>query len=152
MWLCVYSDMLFKCLLDCGTCMLMLIVFCFFSSRRRHTRCALVTGVQTCALPISDAQIEEAIDNGGVMDGVQIAPAVLTQEKTRRVQAAIDQAEVTEFETTPLQAAKNAYSMANYARTTALKADSIFGPTTITRKRAAKAQSVPVRVDIGDRR
>src|SRR3546814_7611506 len=31
-----------------------LIHFCFFffSSRRRHTRCALVTGVQTCALPI----------------------------------------------------------------------------------------------------
>src|SRR3546814_5234328 len=27
-------------------------VFFFFSSRRRHTRCALVTGVQTCALPI----------------------------------------------------------------------------------------------------
>src|SRR3546814_1886775 len=27
---------------------------CFFSSRRRHTRCALVTGVQTCALPICD--------------------------------------------------------------------------------------------------
>src|SRR3546814_7989756 len=26
--------------------------FLFFSSRRRHTRCALVTGVQTCALPI----------------------------------------------------------------------------------------------------
>src|SRR3546814_3119693 len=25
----------------------------FFSSRRRHTRCALVTGVQTCALPIT---------------------------------------------------------------------------------------------------
>src|SRR3546814_7164747 len=32
----------------------MLFDFCvvFFSSRRRHTRCALVTGVQTCALPI----------------------------------------------------------------------------------------------------
>src|SRR3546814_5403612 len=27
----------------------------FFSSRRRHTRCALVTGVQTCALPILTA-------------------------------------------------------------------------------------------------
>src|SRR3546814_3127027 len=26
--------------------------FFFFASRRRHTRCALVTGVQTCALPI----------------------------------------------------------------------------------------------------
>src|SRR3546814_7425737 len=32
----------------CSVC----IIF-FFSSRRRHTRCALVTGVQTCALPIS---------------------------------------------------------------------------------------------------
>src|SRR3546814_14792688 len=31
--------------------------FCFFfSSRRRHTRCALVTGVQTCALPILSTQ------------------------------------------------------------------------------------------------
>src|SRR3546814_4898741 len=29
----------------------MMLLF-FFSSRRRHTRCALVTGVQTCALPI----------------------------------------------------------------------------------------------------
>src|SRR3546814_8133477 len=29
------------------------LLFFFFSSRRRHTRCALVTGVQTCALPIS---------------------------------------------------------------------------------------------------
>src|SRR3546814_4668012 len=28
----------------------------FFSSRRRHTRCALVTGVQTCALPIFGCQ------------------------------------------------------------------------------------------------
>src|SRR3546814_10093575 len=31
--------------LSCAVCF-------FFSSRRRHTRCALVTGVQTCALPI----------------------------------------------------------------------------------------------------
>src|SRR3546814_9993379 len=30
-----------------------IVFFFFFSSRRRHTRCALVTGVQTCALPIS---------------------------------------------------------------------------------------------------
>src|SRR3546814_5207151 len=32
----------------------------FFSSRRRHTRCALVTGVQTCALPISFEQLISA--------------------------------------------------------------------------------------------
>src|SRR3546814_5500854 len=40
----------------CGSVRLqdgILISDLFFSSRRRHTRCALVTGVQTCALPIS---------------------------------------------------------------------------------------------------
>src|SRR3546814_4881714 len=37
-----------------GIYVVICFVYCFFfSSRRRHTRCALVTGVQTCALPIS---------------------------------------------------------------------------------------------------
>src|SRR3546814_7889803 len=36
----------------CILLMLFFFLFFFFSSRRRHTRCALVTGVQTCALPI----------------------------------------------------------------------------------------------------
>src|SRR3546814_10601219 len=43
------------------------VLFSFvFSSRRRHTRCALVTGVQTCALPISAliGQVLDVIDNG----------------------------------------------------------------------------------------
>src|SRR3546814_3442796 len=35
-----------------GVLIVVLCFFFFFSSRRRHTRCALVTGVQTCALPI----------------------------------------------------------------------------------------------------
>src|SRR3546814_5908212 len=38
------------CVISSVLCLLVLL-FCF-SSRRRHTRCALVTGVQTCALPI----------------------------------------------------------------------------------------------------
>src|SRR3546814_10168655 len=37
--------------------MCLLLCLFFFSSRRRHTRCALVTGVQTCALPISEKLI-----------------------------------------------------------------------------------------------
>src|SRR3546814_1525219 len=38
-------------------------MFClFFSSRRRHTRCALVTGVQTCALPISARYVVQLQD------------------------------------------------------------------------------------------
>src|SRR3546814_7971941 len=44
-------------LLVISSCVIIISVyfcFCFFfSSRRRHTICALVTGVQTCALPIS---------------------------------------------------------------------------------------------------
>src|SRR3546814_6109249 len=35
-----------------------LCFFFFFSSRRRHTICALVTGVQTCALPIWQLRLE----------------------------------------------------------------------------------------------
>src|SRR3546814_17339962 len=34
----------------------------FFSSRRRHTRCALVTGVQTCALPICEQELLAHLD------------------------------------------------------------------------------------------
>src|SRR3546814_6127484 len=39
-------------------------VFVCFSSRRRHTRCALVTGVQTCALPIYRADGEGYLEPG----------------------------------------------------------------------------------------
>src|SRR3546814_9930805 len=38
-------------------------LFFFFSSRRRHTRCALVTGVQTCALPIFLVPLRAAFAN-----------------------------------------------------------------------------------------
>src|SRR3546814_5298603 len=36
---------------------MLLLIFFFFSSRRRHTRCALVTVVQTCALPLTKNEI-----------------------------------------------------------------------------------------------
>src|SRR3546814_4081965 len=42
-----------SCISEVNMCDVLIEMFvCFFSSRRRHTRCALVTGVQTCALPI----------------------------------------------------------------------------------------------------
>src|SRR3546814_13759556 len=48
-------------------------LFFFFSSRRRHTRCALVTGVQTCALPILSASLGVDViyrsDTTGVVGG-----------------------------------------------------------------------------------
>src|SRR3546814_6762515 len=48
MWLCLLCAYFVS--FSCCTYYFMFVFF--FSSRRRHTRCALVTGVQTCALPI----------------------------------------------------------------------------------------------------
>src|SRR3546814_14834780 len=63
-------------------------MFFFFSSRRRHTRCALVTGVQTCALPIYlrhakaaalllalDNHVDEQMEQRQYILPLQISPA-----------------------------------------------------------------------------
>src|SRR3546814_2413652 len=67
----------------------------FFSSRRRHTRCALVTGVQTCALPISRERDplaairleRDVVTAAGQFDRAQIA--TLQIEQRRRIDTAI---------------------------------------------------------------
>src|SRR3546814_6944032 len=43
--------------------------YIFFSSRRRHTRCALVTGVQTCALPIFRIALDERRHGSAFAEG-----------------------------------------------------------------------------------
>src|SRR3546814_9766597 len=53
----------------CGCLVFVVLFFFFFSSRRRHTRCALVTGVQTCALPISFQQMRQQAGGGGLAVG-----------------------------------------------------------------------------------
>src|SRR3546814_10363140 len=57
-----------------------MVSFFFFSSRRRHTRCALVTGVQTCALPICE-RIEQTMKAIGLknLDGCEIHNARLSE-------------------------------------------------------------------------
>src|SRR3546814_9720845 len=56
----------------------------FFSSRRRHTRCALVTGVQTCALPIwrGPLRLRPIVGDHAAVEGADMprhgsAPAVI---------------------------------------------------------------------------
>src|SRR3546814_8046296 len=69
------------------SCMLIYSYFFFFSSRRRHTRCALVTGVQTCALPVplatgacqrqrlvAGAHLPPMATSGGAISSVGRAP------------------------------------------------------------------------------
>src|SRR3546814_9459678 len=48
----------------CGVC------YFFFSSRRRHTRCALVTGVQTCALPICSFDLHSYLKREAALLGM----------------------------------------------------------------------------------
>src|SRR5881409_4477438 len=67
----------------------MFFVFCFFffSSRRRHTRCETVTGVQTCALPIYTTGAVDAFKRAIVLDERDVwsmnnlASASITQHK-----------------------------------------------------------------------
>src|SRR3546814_17831188 len=72
--LCTYIDI----------CESLLLSF-FFSSRRRHTRCALVTGVQTCALPISQCAgdvIDQCLHGIGIGD-IKHAPATTVRSQAR---------------------------------------------------------------------
>src|SRR3546814_6964451 len=48
----------------CVLSLVLVFVCCFLSSRRRHTIGALVTGVQTCALPISGGGTPEMVQAG----------------------------------------------------------------------------------------
>src|SRR3546814_8155247 len=60
-----------RCFLCLFVFVLLFFFFFFFSSRRRHTRCALVTGVQTCALPICLTE-----SDGGSLDSRDAKVAV----------------------------------------------------------------------------
>src|SRR3546814_8417478 len=59
--------------------MLLISVF-FFSSRRRHTMCALVTVVQTCALPIYAVAIGIIADRAGNLDVLVIRPEAVERD------------------------------------------------------------------------
>src|SRR3546814_3262485 len=66
--------------------LLFFVSFFFFSSRRRHTRCALVTGVQTCALPISLSPIPKFADWLGKQDGAAIGPLLSDKDDRQAAQ------------------------------------------------------------------
>src|SRR3546814_4734793 len=67
----------------CFTLFCMFFVLFFFSSRRRHTRCALVTGVQTCALPICRG-CASAPARGGSAGSVSSLSAPARRQRWRR--------------------------------------------------------------------
>src|SRR3546814_6938150 len=64
----------------------------FFSSSRRHTRCALVTGVQTCALPIcEDGPVQGVLDFLGIPythSGLLASAVAMDKEMAKRLFAA----------------------------------------------------------------
>src|SRR3546814_18324089 len=80
------------------------VVYCFFfSSRRRHTRCALVTGVQTCALPISRREVVRADQHSAgardqTVNRAAFASAIASLER-RKQRLEKRQAELAEHDT-----------------------------------------------------
>src|SRR3546814_3639105 len=59
----------------------------FFSSRSRHTRCAIVTGVQTCALPISTMIPADAVPLEHGELGVVAPPGLAIAEHPTQLEA-----------------------------------------------------------------
>src|SRR3546814_19175459 len=101
----------------------------FFSSRRRHTRCALVTGVQTCALPIS------------------LACGYATAWYS--VEATYSSSRQTPNTIAPASCQASPYTAARVINT-APPASAAIAPR--DRKRVVQGKSVSVRVDHGGRR
>src|SRR3546814_7683516 len=64
----------------------------FFSSRRRHTRCALVTGVQTCALPIYLRDYQAQAQQARAQIAATLAGADTIRSQVAEQDAAIRQA------------------------------------------------------------
>src|SRR3546814_11613495 len=108
--------------------------FVFFSSRRRHTRCALVTGVQTCALPISPC-------SGRIS---RVPPYSRTERLSTRTGLSPALARLSRrFRFLPLGHWPDPRSLAT---TSGVSVD------VLDRKSVVKGTSVSVRVDIGGRR
>src|SRR3546814_17342000 len=83
----------------------------FFSSRRRHTICALVTGVQTCALPISLSkllgrawvgvtQVTHILQSATSIDARRVRPGLTVRTRQRNADSEIGRASCRERECT----------------------------------------------------
>src|SRR3546814_8999138 len=69
------------CHLGFVTCMFLF----FFSSRRLHTRCALVTGVQTCALPILSEVERQDFITQRLADLIAMGPRAMAEKRGPRL-------------------------------------------------------------------
>src|SRR3546814_11416995 len=116
----------------------------FFSSRRRHTICALVTGVQTCALPIypppSVAQLRERRPLWARMLGRLLRPWISLRIEPDAPQRFVDPRPV-------------CYVLEDYGLSNALILDRACRENGMPdRKSVVSGKRVSVRVDLGGRR
>src|SRR3546814_9566858 len=108
------------------------LFYFFFSSRRRHTRCALVTGVQTCALPIFVAS-SITIPSGVTLDG----RGGVIKHKAGATDSAI---------------IIPSTSVGATIRDVELDGNAANQTSNVDRKSVVEGKSVSVRVDLGGRR
>src|SRR3546814_6317151 len=109
------------------------VLYFFFSSRRRHTRCALVTGVQTCALPIllTHGEIVVGAPDGDRLGAVMAGEAMGVGEGSLFAED-VDEDAIAPFSVQPI--------------------DRLRENTLVDRKSVVQGKSVSVSVDLGGRR
>src|SRR3546814_1033477 len=118
------------------------LFFVFFSSRRRHTSCALVTGVQTCALPIYGVEIYADTVYSYPEDK---SPAGVAAARSTLARLAVD----------ALEQRVGAKLAAAHRAKLEVDIDEIFAnqsAAVVDRKSVVSGKSVSVRVDLGGRR
>src|SRR3546814_13632342 len=120
----------------------------FFSSRRRHTSCALVTGVQTCALPIYDLHQRRGAGRpllAEVVADAQVGVLVLAAD--RRVRIAVQGLALDASGGQPLDQLRRAVGADDCELQRLF--DLALGPAPGERTSVACGKSVSVRVDLG---
>src|SRR3546814_12168460 len=113
----------------------------FFSSRRRHTRCALVTGVQTCALPIFARSTRSSV----AITSLNVKTSLLLSAR-RSVRLPISSRVFTAFAATP--STKHLRALASQVAIASLVMPASGLPRQ-DRKSDGQGKRVYVRVDLG---
>src|SRR3546814_5915662 len=131
---------MFVCLWFGCSLFFLVLFFFFFSSRRRHTRCALVTGVQTCALPIYECSIAGEPAGGQEEESMRESSDSLKTRRSIEIGG-------TMLHYYSLDAAEDAGAGAVTRLPRSLKV--LYEKE---RKSVGKGKSVSVRVDLGGRR
>src|SRR3546814_7905631 len=126
------------------TCFFFTAFLIFFSSRRRHTRCALVTGVQTCALPICFDEVVEILPMPQVTPVPGSQPWMLGVANIRgNLLPTVDLKQFLEGERTVLHESQRVLIVRQPGGDVAVTIDELFGQRSFLEEQALAEDELP---------